>query len=183
MPAWPTPSSWDDRGDRWRRLAAKGARLQRPLWASTGTKNPAYSDVIYLDMLIGRDRSTPFRPPRSASSRITGQWRRRSRATRPTRARAFGAAGPDRRGFRRRHPGAGGRGHREVRPSPTRHSSPPSAGSGDHHPRLLRHRRRARHQRLGPPATGGGRRSASVSTARISSSGTRDAIGTFEQGR
>jgi transaldolase len=41
--------------DRWRRLAAKGARVQRPLWASTGTKNPAYSDVLYLEQLIGRD--------------------------------------------------------------------------------------------------------------------------------
>ena len=42
-------------GDRWRRLAGKGAKVQRPLWASTGTKNPAYSDVLYLDELIGRD--------------------------------------------------------------------------------------------------------------------------------
>ncbi len=41
--------------DRWRRLAAKGAKVQRPLWASTGTKNPAYSDVLYLEALIGRD--------------------------------------------------------------------------------------------------------------------------------
>ena len=41
--------------ERWRRLAAKGAKVQRPLWASTGTKNPAYSDVLYLDELIGRD--------------------------------------------------------------------------------------------------------------------------------
>ena len=41
--------------DRWHRLAAKGAMAQRPLWASTGTKNPAYSDVLYLDELIGRD--------------------------------------------------------------------------------------------------------------------------------
>jgi transaldolase len=41
--------------DRWHRLAAKGAKVQRPLWASTGTKNPAYSDVLYLDQLIGRD--------------------------------------------------------------------------------------------------------------------------------
>jgi len=40
---------------RWHRLAAKGAKVQRPLWASTGTKNPAYSDVLYLDELIGRD--------------------------------------------------------------------------------------------------------------------------------
>jgi len=34
-------------------LKAKGARVQRPLWASTGTKNPAYSDVLYVDTLIG----------------------------------------------------------------------------------------------------------------------------------
>jgi transaldolase len=36
----------------WQRLAAKGARNQRPLWASTGTKNPDYSDVLYVDRLI-----------------------------------------------------------------------------------------------------------------------------------
>jgi transaldolase len=40
---------------RWRQLAAQGAKVQRPLWASTGTKNPAYSDVLYLNELIGRD--------------------------------------------------------------------------------------------------------------------------------
>lgn len=39
-------------GPRWERLAAAGARLQRPLWASTGTKNPAYSDVLYVDELV-----------------------------------------------------------------------------------------------------------------------------------
>jgi transaldolase len=42
-------------GPRWEALAAKGARVQRPLWASTGTKNPAYSDVLYIDELIGPD--------------------------------------------------------------------------------------------------------------------------------
>ena len=41
--------------DRWQLLAAKGARVQRPLWASTGTKNPEYSDVLYVDELIGPD--------------------------------------------------------------------------------------------------------------------------------
>ena len=41
--------------DRWQSLAAHGARVQRPLWASTGTKNPAYSDVLYVDELIGPD--------------------------------------------------------------------------------------------------------------------------------
>ena len=40
---------------RWRALAAKGARPQRLLWASTGTKDPAYSDVLYVETLIGRD--------------------------------------------------------------------------------------------------------------------------------
>ena len=38
--------------DRWRALREAGARPQRPLWASTGTKNPAYSDVLYVDKLI-----------------------------------------------------------------------------------------------------------------------------------
>ena len=40
-------------GPRWEALAAKGARVQRPLWASTSTKNPAYPDTIYVDDLIG----------------------------------------------------------------------------------------------------------------------------------
>jgi len=41
--------------DRFRKLAAKGARVQRLLWASTGTKNPGYSDVKYIEALIGSD--------------------------------------------------------------------------------------------------------------------------------
>ena len=40
-------------GRRWDALAARGARLQRPLWASTSTKNPAYSPTLYVDSLIG----------------------------------------------------------------------------------------------------------------------------------
>jgi transaldolase len=40
-------------GPRWDALKAAGARPQRPLWASTGTKNPDYSDVLYVDTLIG----------------------------------------------------------------------------------------------------------------------------------
>jgi transaldolase len=40
-------------GERWAKLAARGARLQRPLWASTSTKNPAYRDVVYVEELIG----------------------------------------------------------------------------------------------------------------------------------
>ena len=42
-------------GPRWERLAARGAHVQRPLWASTSTKNPAYPDLKYVDTLIGPD--------------------------------------------------------------------------------------------------------------------------------
>jgi transaldolase len=42
-------------GERWRRLAGQGAHRQRPLWASTSTKNPAYPDTLYVDELIGPD--------------------------------------------------------------------------------------------------------------------------------
>ena len=49
-------------GDRWDRLAAAGARLQRPLWASTSTKNPAYSDTLYVDELVGRDTVNTLAP-------------------------------------------------------------------------------------------------------------------------
>ena len=43
------------RGARWERLSALGARVQRPLWASTSTKSPAYPDTLYVDGLIGPD--------------------------------------------------------------------------------------------------------------------------------
>jgi transaldolase len=42
-------------GPRFAPLRAKGAKVQRPLWASTGTKNPAYSDLLYVETLIGPD--------------------------------------------------------------------------------------------------------------------------------
>jgi transaldolase len=42
-------------GPRWEALVARGARVQRPLWASTSTKNPAYPDTAYVDALIGPD--------------------------------------------------------------------------------------------------------------------------------
>jgi transaldolase len=45
-------------GPRWERLAARGAHVQRPLWASTSTKDPAYSDTLYVDGLIGPDTVT-----------------------------------------------------------------------------------------------------------------------------
>ena len=42
-------------GERWQRLADRGAKVQRPLWASTSTKNPSYPDTLYVDTLIGPD--------------------------------------------------------------------------------------------------------------------------------
>jgi transaldolase len=42
-------------GDAWERLRAAGANVQRPLWASTSTKNPDYPDTLYVDELIGPD--------------------------------------------------------------------------------------------------------------------------------
>jgi transaldolase len=42
-------------GERWKELAALGARLQRPLWASTSAKNPMYRDTVYVENLIGPD--------------------------------------------------------------------------------------------------------------------------------
>ena len=49
-------------GTRWEALAAKGARLQRPLWASTSTKNPAYPSTLYVDELIGPDTVNTLAP-------------------------------------------------------------------------------------------------------------------------
>jgi transaldolase/glucose-6-phosphate isomerase len=50
--------------ERWERLAAKGARVQRLLWASTSTKNPLYPDTKYVDELIGSDTVNTV-PPRT----------------------------------------------------------------------------------------------------------------------
>jgi transaldolase len=49
-------------GPRWQQLAANGARVQRVLWASTGTKNPDYSDTLYVDELIGPDTVNTLPP-------------------------------------------------------------------------------------------------------------------------
>jgi transaldolase len=49
-------------GARWHALAARGARVQRPLWASTSTKNPAYRDVLYVEQLIGPDTVNTLPP-------------------------------------------------------------------------------------------------------------------------
>ena len=49
-------------GPRWEALAAAGAKVQRPLWASTSTKNPEYSDTLYVDELVGRDTVNTLAP-------------------------------------------------------------------------------------------------------------------------
>ena len=49
-------------GERWSALAAKGAKVQRLLWASTSTKNPEYSDVMYVDELVGIDTVNTLPP-------------------------------------------------------------------------------------------------------------------------
>ena len=54
-------------GERWERLAAQGARVQRPLWASTSTKNPLYPDTLYADSLIGPDTVNTV-PPATLSA-------------------------------------------------------------------------------------------------------------------
>ena len=49
-------------GPRWQALESKGARVQRPLWASTSTKNPEYRDVMYVEELIGPDTVNTMPP-------------------------------------------------------------------------------------------------------------------------
>ncbi|MCB0284114.1 MAG: transaldolase [Calditrichaeota bacterium] len=49
-------------GGRWQKLADKGARIQRTLWASTSTKNPSYPDTLYVDELIGADTVNTLPP-------------------------------------------------------------------------------------------------------------------------
>ena len=50
------------KSDRWQALAAKGAQPQRLLWASTGVKDPAYPDTLYIDTLIGADTVNTMPP-------------------------------------------------------------------------------------------------------------------------
>jgi transaldolase / glucose-6-phosphate isomerase len=59
--------------ERWARLAAHGARLQRPLWASTSTKNPAYPDVYYVEALVGPDTVDTMPPATLQAYKDHGQ--------------------------------------------------------------------------------------------------------------
>ncbi len=62
-------------GGRWKRLAGKGARPQRLLWASTGTKNRAYSDVLYVEELIGPNTINTMPPATLEAFRDHGKVR------------------------------------------------------------------------------------------------------------
>ncbi len=60
-------------GERFATLKAKGAQVQRQLWASTGTKNPKYSDILYLDNLIGPDTVNTVPPATYTAFRDHGK--------------------------------------------------------------------------------------------------------------
>ena len=60
-------------GPRWQLLAASGAKTQRLLWASTGTKNPAYKDTMYVEALIGRDTVDTIPPATMDAFRDHGE--------------------------------------------------------------------------------------------------------------
>ena len=62
-------------GDSWDALVKKGAQTQRVLWASTGTKNPSYSDVLYVEDLIGPDTVNTIPPSTFAAFRDHGRCR------------------------------------------------------------------------------------------------------------
>jgi transaldolase / glucose-6-phosphate isomerase len=61
--------------DRFQKLAKHGARVQRPLWASTSTKNPSYRDVLYVEELIGKDTVDTVPPQTLDAFRDHGESR------------------------------------------------------------------------------------------------------------
>lgn len=63
-------------GERWDKLAEQGAQLQRPLWASTSTKNPVYPDLLYVDNLIGPYTVNTMPPDTLEAFRDHGQVER-----------------------------------------------------------------------------------------------------------
>ena len=99
--------------DRWRKLAEEGATVQRTLWASTGTKNPEYSDVLYVDDLIGPDCVNTMPEGTIAAFQDHGTVARTVDADVDGARAEIDGAGRCRRVARRRHPQARGR-RREV---------------------------------------------------------------------
>ena len=101
---------------RWQALAQAGAKVQRPLWASTSTKDPAYEDTMYVVELVAPDtvNTMPEATLRATRRPCQAAWRHRARHLRavPAGLRRPGRAGHQ---LRRRGPGARGRGRGEVR--------------------------------------------------------------------
>lgn len=62
--------------ERWKALEKRGARVQRPLWASTSTKNPEYRDVMYVEQLIGPHTVNTFPPQTVEAFKDHGEVRR-----------------------------------------------------------------------------------------------------------
>jgi transaldolase len=62
--------------ERWQKLVARGATVQRPLWASTSSKNPAYRDVRYVEELIGPDTVNTMPPQTIDAFRDHGEVKR-----------------------------------------------------------------------------------------------------------
>ncbi|MBI2407813.1 MAG: transaldolase [Gemmatimonadetes bacterium] len=78
-------------GPRWAALAARGARVQRPLWASTSTKNPTYRDVIYVEELVGPQTVNTLPPATLEAFRDHGETRRTIDAGLPAAEQAIAA--------------------------------------------------------------------------------------------
>jgi transaldolase len=85
-------------GERWARLAARGATVQRPLWASTSTKDPVYPDLYYVEALIAPDTVNTLPPATFAAYRDHGRPEiqiREGMARAPAQLAALRAAGID----------------------------------------------------------------------------------------
>jgi transaldolase len=144
-------------GPRWEFLAAKGARPQRCLWASTSTKNPAYRDVLYVEELIGPDTVNTMPLETCVPSPTTA---RSGREASPRGSRTLGSFSPTSRPQGSTTTTSSARSRRKAwRSSPTRSRSF-STGSG---PRWARWRRR---ERRDEPATRGPARAAAARLVR-----------------
>ena len=159
-------------GERFAALRDAGAAVQRPLWASTGVKNPAYRDVMYVEELVGPNtvNTMPMATLLAAGdhAEIRGDDRRRGPDPRPE------GAGRRRHRHGRRHRPAAARGRRQVR-----RADGEAAGGhrlqapGDRHPapgldrRLAARRgRRAARRRARQAGRAGGRRAAHLAQGR-----------------
>ena len=100
-------------GERFAALRAAGALVQRPLWASTGTKNPAYSETKYVDGLVAADTVNTMPMKTLLAVGRARRDRARQRAARPAGRARRARRGRHRHG--RRHRDAAARRHRRLR--------------------------------------------------------------------